>query len=216
MAELTEQAMTADLLQNSSVTLRFPFLHRCLTCGEQVQVEETGRSRRYCSDACRQRGYRLRRREGPNWWRSRPWHPEAAREEAERQAKYARQAAERKATDQREQQARAVRLAAMPPHVREGVMRAQREQSEQYWRTFDREMGRLQRRERGIGQRFFERVGATAHQMGKVVALDPVDDERVEKLMNRAVATNSDDEAAACLAKARAIWRGMTEPEEPK
>lgn len=176
---------------------------RCLTCGQNTDDAETGRPREYCSDACRQSGYRLRRREGPDWWQSRPWHAAAALADQERRERTAQERAERAAAEQR----RAEWLSAMPPQVRAGVLQAEQAKLAAKSELFNRAHARLQRQERALNLRFMQAIGTQPRTLGKVALLDPVDDERMEKLLNRAVVTDSDDEAAACLVKARSLWR---------
>jgi site-specific DNA-methyltransferase (adenine-specific) len=41
---------------------------RCATCKTTLEQQPSGRHRRYCSDACKQAGYRRRRRHNQFWW----------------------------------------------------------------------------------------------------------------------------------------------------
>jgi hypothetical protein len=94
-----------------------------------------GRRRRYCSDRCRQRGYRLRRASGEDWWLKQPWRMEYDRLRADREEAAAEAA-----------KAKELALSLMPPEDRRRVEKAEFDQQLHAMRVAMNYMDRAERR----------------------------------------------------------------------
>ena len=163
----------------------------CLRCGGELNRQRTGRTRDYCSDACRQAGCRLRKLRGPDWWHAQPWYPGWQAEWEEWRA--ARKRERDEAVEER------TLLESMPPGVRAGAEAARRASFERNMNALSLATVRLQ----------VEALNAenedALRAAGLSVELVPAGHGKVAKLLHTAVLTDSEAEAAAMLARARAL-----------
>ena len=174
-------------------------MSRCLTCGATIDraSADLGRRRRYCDAKCRQRGHRLRQQLGTDWIAVQPWRVVADAEAARLDA------AQRQAQAQREA---ALRL--MSPDARQRLLAGEQRAWTAQADLMLRKIARLQRQIDASRRLTSAQVSALARGEDMSMPLDPCDDDRVVKLLNLAVVTDSSAEATAFFAKARSIWRG--------
>jgi hypothetical protein len=156
--------------------------------------EGGGRRRRYCSDRCKQRGYRLRRANGEDWWLKQPWRMEYDRLRTNREGAAADAA-----------KAKELALSLMPPEERRRVEKAEFDQQLHAMKIVADQLGRAERRWKLTGK-LSDEMFLAAMQGRKLRFGDPCDDDQVAKLLNHAVACDSNTEAQAFFDKARALW----------
>jgi hypothetical protein len=181
-----------------------PVVGLCLVCGTKTppppdnpyRVDDGGggRRRRYCSDRCKQRGYRLRRANGEDWWLKQPWRIEFDRLRADREAAAASAA-----------KAKELAMSLMPPEERRRVEKAEFDQQLHAMKVVADQLGRAERRWKLTGK-LSDEMFLAAMEGRKLRFGDPCDDEQIAKLLNHAVACDSNTEAQAFFDKARALW----------
>lgn len=177
-------------------TYRDAPLKTCLRCGkplperDYLTLDDGGRPRQWCSDACRRAASRLRKSRGDRWWQQQPWYPAwaAAREEW------------LAAAEERERQLAEHRklVSALPREARQGFDEARRAEEKRHFSrimlamaldTFRIEFERKHRR----------RIA----DFGCEIRLVDLAESKVEKLLRQAVRTDNEHEAMAMFAQAR-------------
>lgn len=194
-----------------------PVHERCLRCGASISglTDDPGRPRQYCGDACRKAGQRLRERHGPHWWKQQPWYPdwvaakvawheewEAGRPERERKA------AEERAGRDRQRAEREQLVASMPPDVRRAY-----EQAEAKGRRESLErvaLNTLRLKLDTLASEHADLLRATGHQIRLTN-----ESRKIEKLLRAALYAQSETEAMALFAKARALRAAGEDLDEP-
>lgn len=172
----------------------------CLRCGGELpRYAGTGRRREYCGDACRRAGGRLRGHLGADWWHEQAWYPGWAAERARWRGERERERAEASRRAEAEFARERALLDAMPPDVRAGAEQARRAWFERQTHGLQLATARLEADSLNL------KYADTLAAFGLAVQLCPAASGRVAKLLWAAASTDSEQEAASMLGKARAL-----------
>jgi hypothetical protein len=165
---------------------------------------------RPAASACKQRGYRLRRKNGPDWWRTQPWYVTWCAERDQDLAEQKRAREEKRRLDEQARQLQAQARAVMSPEARAAFDRRELAEEKASLDALQRRMVRDRRRRELTAAMRYEQ--ALAAMSGKRLRFgDPCDDDQIAKLLNHAVSCDSDVEAATFFEKARRLWRAESE-----
>jgi hypothetical protein len=183
----------------------------CLRCGADLPPPDPGwggRPRRYCGDACRKAGQRLRAALGDDWWQQQPWYPAwAAASERQRQEQRDRADAEQRERDRQSEAARQQRrqaeedrklLESMPPQVRAGVEAARRAEGKRARRQLA--LMTLRMELELLSQKYATILAETGQRVQLASQAS-----RTGKLLWAAALAPDDAEAQALFAKAREL-----------